>query len=114
MNGETIVLVNHEHTDIMLNALAIKTENSTDILSINETLRLKDKAKNDGCKAMIHGILLKQSSSKDESSPKKASNHIRFRDMVSGQRIADVLLVESYKEYNILLDDPGECACAVL
>ena len=114
MSGETIVLVNHEHADIMLNELAIKTESSTDSITTNETPRLKDKAKSEGCKAMLRGILLKQANIKDESSPKKARNHIRFRDMVSGQRLADVLLVESYKEYNILIDDPGECACTLL
>ncbi|MDR3548744.1 MAG: hypothetical protein P4M11_10855 [Candidatus Pacebacteria bacterium] len=41
-------------------------------------------------------------------------NSVKFRDSVEGQVLADVRLVESYKQYNILPDDPKDCACALL
>lgn len=40
---------------------------------------------------------------------------ITFRDIISGQRIADVKEVESYKEYNVLTtDSSAQCSCKLL
>ncbi len=45
----------------------------------------------------------------------KKQHHITFRDVVSGQQIADVKEVESYKEFNVLSDAVNaQCTCSLL
>ena len=61
--------------------------------------------------AMGRGILMKAAGRDRSNSEYKPKSHIQFRDTLHGQKIADVKLVESYKEYNVLPDDPKECAC---
>ena len=40
---------------------------------------------------------------------------ISFRDTLGGQQIADIVEVESYKEFNVMSDVEGpKCSCAVL
>lgn len=45
----------------------------------------------------------------------KKQHHITFRDIVSGQQLADVKEVESYKEFNVLSESVNtQCDCALL
>ena len=75
--------------------------------------------------AVSRGILLnkekdslfnkEKDSSRDRSNSElKPKSHIKFRDAVEGQELTDIKWVESYKEFNVLPDDPKDCACSLL
>ncbi len=98
--------------------ITVMLENSLGrVTSSSSTLSSGTEARNDsfnsvkGCRG--HSILSSKSP-KDASPARSHSLHIKFRDAVQGQHIADVKLVESYKQYNILPDDPKDCSCALL
>ena len=45
----------------------------------------------------------------------KKQHHITFRDVVRGQAIADIKEVESFKEFNVLIEtNNAQCSCCVL
>eukprot|EP01022_Parablepharisma_sp_SALTPOND_P034318 TRINITY_DN912_c0_g1_i1.p10 TRINITY_DN912_c0_g1~~TRINITY_DN912_c0_g1_i1.p10 ORF type:complete len:115 (+),score=8.98 TRINITY_DN912_c0_g1_i1:3375-3719(+) len=64
--------------------------------------------------AVGRGILINKKSRDRCNSELKPKTHIKFRDAVEGQELTDIKWVESYKEYNVLPDDPKDCACCLL
>ena len=95
-------------------ATATDTKKYGPSLTVQETQKLKETATN--ITSLTHQP---GESKKDYFGTKidkaKRQHHITFRDIVSGQQIADVKEVESYKEFNMLAEaESPQCSCLLL
>ena len=116
MNGETIVssspstqpeLLFEPSMGKMNDSIEVRAESevkSTDFLKSNQVTKMRSRT---------FSILARGRKLKDKSRD-SSSQHIKFRDMIQGQKIAEVQFVESYKEFNVLSDDPKDCASCIL
>ncbi len=115
MNAESVLLTAPSSATLSRNPSTSKCESFLDTTLERVCSAPVGESARKTSMAVGRGILLKKKKNRDRcNSELKPKSHIKFRDALDGQELTDIKWVESYKEYNVLPDDPKDCACSLL